>query len=519
MLLLVTACKTSIEPDFGYTPELPKAGQIVTFANLTEGDESWSWTFGDGGTSTAENPTHIFRKPGKYDVSLTVNSNKNDVRTKQIVVYDSVPSIYIEGGSVKYYQPTEFSVLVYNPYGYDVTYEWTFSTNAHSEDIDESGKSTESALSVYFNQKNVEETVHLELTVGDSLYKINKKFIVQDVLARSLVMAAKDGKILRQRIFDKGPEDYTQTTFSSGKHPFYIQCLSNKLYIFDAGTHVGAAKEELTGKTGDGSIRKIDFETGLSTEIVNNSNVGAEHGFYNGFVDGSTIYWTDFSQFVYKTPNNNSALGNFDWRGSADAQTAVPFYLVKADRLGYYGNGLTNDQLSGGIYFYDNIYFWAKAGNGRGIYRFSSTDILSSNVTGAGTPPQSGTILADFAVRAFAIDNMNQKIYFSVTAPADKTGLWVANLSGTNPVRIDDAPMDAPSEYITGIVVDNVTNKVYWAYRAPVQLSADYFIEHPNHRSGVKSVRLAKSNSVYKDIEYFVSDVEVYGIAIDEVLK
>lgn len=519
ILLSVPACKTSIQPDFSYSPESPKVGETVSFTNLTEGDESWSWNFGDGGTSTAENPTHIYKKPGKYDVALTVNSNKNDIRTRQIVVYDSVPSIYIKGGSVNYYQITDFSVLVYNPYGYDVTYEWTFSTNAHSEDLNEKGKSTEPDLSVYFSQKNIEETVHLEITVGDSLYKIDKKFIVEDVPTRSIVMAAKNGKILRQRIFDNGFENYTETAFSSGKHPFYIQCLANKLYVFDAGTHIGASSVELSGKPGDGNIRKIDFETNVTTEIVNNSNTGAEHGFYNGFVDGSTIYWTDFSQFIYRTPNNNTVLGNFDWRGTADAQTAVPFYLAKADRLGYFGNGLTTDQMTGGIYFYDNIYFWAKTGTGRGIYRFAASDILSANVVGTGVPPQSGAILTDYAVRAFAIDNMNQKIYFSVTAPTDKIGLWVANLSGTNPVRIDDAPIDTQAEYITGIVVDNVSNKVYWAYRAPSHLSSDYFLQNSNHRTGVKFVRLAKSNSVYKNIEYLVTDIEVYGLTIDEVEK
>lgn len=519
LLFSIPACKTSIEPDFSYSPALPKVGETVSFTNLTDGDESWSWIFGDGGTSKVENPTHIFKKPGKYNVTLTVNSNKNDLRTKQIVVYDSIPSVYIEGGNVKYYQKTQFSVLVYNPYGYDVTYEWTFSGNAHSDDIDGTGKSTKSGLSVFFSQKNVEETVHLEIAVGDSLYKIDKKFTVQDVRARSIVMAAKNGKILRQRLFDNGFEDYTETVFSSGKHPFYIQCLSNKLYVFDAGTYIGATNAELNGKSGDGSIRRIDFGTNVSTEIINNRNVGAEHGFYNGFVSGSTIYWTDFSQFVYKTPNNNTIIGDFDWRGSADAQTLVPFYLTKVDRLGYYGNGLTNDQMSGGIYFYDNIYFWAKAGSGRGIYRFSASDILNSNVVGNGVQPQSGAILTDFAVRAFAIDNMNQKIYFSVTAPTDKIGLWVANLSGTNPVRIDDAPIDTQAEYITGIVVDNVSNKVYWSYRAPSHLSSDYFLQNPNHRTGVKFVRLAKSNSVYKNIEYLAKDIEVYGLAIDEVEK
>lgn len=515
-IILISGCKTSIDPDFSFSPDMPKAGETVTFTNLTEEGESWGWTFGDGSTSTVESPTHTYKKAGKYDVTLKINSNKNYVRTKEIVIYDSVPSIYIEDEIVKYYQSAEFSVLVYNPYSYDVTYEWTFPSNAHSEDIDENGESTESSLSVYFSEKNVKETVHLKITVGDSIYPVSKTFMVEDIPARSLVMAQKDGKILRQRIFDNGLEDYTETTISSGKHPFYIQALSNKLYVFDAGTHVSALKDDLAGKVGDGSIRKIDFETNTATEIINNRFAdGAIHGFYNGFVDGSSIYWTDFGQFVYKTPNNNTVLGDFDWRGSADAQTAVPYYHVKADRLGYFGNGLTNDQLSGGIYYYDNIYFWAKAGTGRGIYRFSASDILNANVTSSGTPPLSGAILTDFAVRAFDIDHINQKIYFSATAPADKIGFWVANLSGTNPVLIDDAPMDDAAKYITGIIVDNASNKVYWSYRTP----AGYSGSNQNHRSGVKYVRLAKSNSVYKDINYFALNVEVYGIAIDEVEK
>lgn len=514
VILSVTSCKTPIEPDFSYLPEMPKAGERITFTNLTETGDVWNWTFGDGGKSVAKSPTYIYKKPGIYNITLMADSNDNYVRTKQITVYDTIPSIYIENNSVKYYRTAKFNVLVYNPYSKTVTYKWSFSDNAHGDNL-VNGESTDASVSVYFSQKNVEETVHLEITVGDSIYPVSKSFMVEDVTARSMIMAKKDGMILRQRIFDNGFEDYTETTFSSGKHPFYIQALSNKLYIFDAGTHVGSTIQELTGKTGDGNIRKIDFASNTSIEIIHNRNVGAIHGFYNGFVDGTAIYWTDFGQFVYKTPNTNTVLGDFDWRGSADAQIAVPFYLVKADRLGYFGNGLTNDQLSGGIYYYDNIYFWAKAGTGRGICRFSASDILNANVTTSGTSPLSGAILTDFAVRAFDIDHINQKIYFSVTAPADKTGLWVANLSGTNPVLIDDAPMDDAAKYITGIVVDNASSKVYWSYRTP----AGYTGNNENHRSGVKYVRLAKSNTVYKDINYFATNVDVYGITIDEVEK
>ena len=36
---------------------------------------SWSWTFGDGGTSTAQNPSHSYTAGGAYTVSLTVTDN------------------------------------------------------------------------------------------------------------------------------------------------------------------------------------------------------------------------------------------------------------------------------------------------------------------------------------------------------------------------------------------------------------------------------------------------------------
>ncbi|HTE24892.1 PKD domain-containing protein, partial [Flavitalea sp.] len=36
----------------------------------------WLWTFGDGGTSTAQNPTYIYSTPGYYDVTLQITSNQ-----------------------------------------------------------------------------------------------------------------------------------------------------------------------------------------------------------------------------------------------------------------------------------------------------------------------------------------------------------------------------------------------------------------------------------------------------------
>ncbi|HEY0751561.1 MAG TPA: PKD domain-containing protein, partial [Chitinophagaceae bacterium] len=42
---------------------------------------SWKWNFGDGGTSTQQNPQHIYRNPGSYTVSLTITTDKGCTKT------------------------------------------------------------------------------------------------------------------------------------------------------------------------------------------------------------------------------------------------------------------------------------------------------------------------------------------------------------------------------------------------------------------------------------------------------
>jgi PKD repeat protein len=56
----------------------------VKFTDLSTGNPiSWAWNFGDGTTSTEQNPTHVYRLEGTYDVSLTVtNSYGTDTETK-----------------------------------------------------------------------------------------------------------------------------------------------------------------------------------------------------------------------------------------------------------------------------------------------------------------------------------------------------------------------------------------------------------------------------------------------------
>jgi PKD repeat protein len=65
-------------PQFTATPSTDNynpAGNTVSFTNLTNaGTWTWSWDFGDSGTSAAQNPSHTYTGIGTYNVKLSVTN-------------------------------------------------------------------------------------------------------------------------------------------------------------------------------------------------------------------------------------------------------------------------------------------------------------------------------------------------------------------------------------------------------------------------------------------------------------
>ncbi len=58
--------------DFNATPTNGPAPMNVTFMDLSQYANGWLWTFGDGGNSTQQNPSHNYTAVGVYDVTLRV---------------------------------------------------------------------------------------------------------------------------------------------------------------------------------------------------------------------------------------------------------------------------------------------------------------------------------------------------------------------------------------------------------------------------------------------------------------
>lgn len=74
--------------DFAGTPATGPAPLLVNFSDRSLGmPTSWRWEFGDGQTSTERNPTHTYKRPGRYPVKLTVSDARGDTSTKTAVDY------------------------------------------------------------------------------------------------------------------------------------------------------------------------------------------------------------------------------------------------------------------------------------------------------------------------------------------------------------------------------------------------------------------------------------------------
>ncbi len=124
---------TAPTADFSATPMSGTLPLEVTFTDSssdgTASITSWSWDFGDGTTSSEENPIHTFSTAGTFEVSLTVQSAdgsdeevKSDFITVEAAVAVREPSgvetVTIDGEDV---EAAENEVLVY--FVEDVTQE------------------------------------------------------------------------------------------------------------------------------------------------------------------------------------------------------------------------------------------------------------------------------------------------------------------------------------------------------------------------------------------------------------
>ncbi|HKK61009.1 MAG TPA: PKD domain-containing protein, partial [Bacteroidales bacterium] len=104
-LLALSSCEdeSSLEPIASFQYETSESNFLdIVFTNFSENAVSYSWDFGDGETSTEENPTHTYAETGTYTVVLTA-MNEDDISAtyqQEIEVTDPNEALTLLAGEV-----------------------------------------------------------------------------------------------------------------------------------------------------------------------------------------------------------------------------------------------------------------------------------------------------------------------------------------------------------------------------------------------------------------------------------
>ena len=73
--------------NFSADKQTGSAPLTIQFSDLSSSADSWVWNFGDGNSSTEQNPSHTYSEPGKYPVKLKVSDGS---KTDSIIKNDFI---------------------------------------------------------------------------------------------------------------------------------------------------------------------------------------------------------------------------------------------------------------------------------------------------------------------------------------------------------------------------------------------------------------------------------------------
>ncbi|HSZ26003.1 MAG TPA: PKD domain-containing protein, partial [Cytophagaceae bacterium] len=123
---------------------VPFFATATNFDFLCNGPIKWNWDFGDGQTSSEQNPFHLFPKEGNYIVSLSIQNSAVAKDTLALLIADSclknmyVPNAFTPNGDgendyayLRTINSTKIDFRIYNRWGEEV-----FHTNSLQEGWD-----------------------------------------------------------------------------------------------------------------------------------------------------------------------------------------------------------------------------------------------------------------------------------------------------------------------------------------------------------------------------------------------
>ena len=331
------------------------------FTDKTTGNVSnWYWDFGDGSTSTLENPVHNYAKAGNYTVSLSISDNHNncyDIKTQTI----QVGNVACEA-NFTYSIASQTVIFANTSTGTLYTYYWDFGDGNYSTAINPTHKflnlgtyevsltvaNKDSCMdkksfvislgtvgcdagfsyyvdsitnTVYLKENNISTTTNEMWTFGDGMVSNNQgpshQFSKPGFYTVSLSVYNSINNCI----------DYIEKVVPIGSEG--ADCQADFIYQVDSAKHIVNFTDASLG-----NIKTYSWNFGdnvklplSKTSVKNPSYTYATGGYYN--VCHLVVNKKGISNIACKvlgvsTNNNNGCQSNFDF--SVDAQTKTAYF-------------------------------------------------------------------------------------------------------------------------------------------------------------------------------------------------
>ncbi|MBP1910712.1 lectin like domain-containing protein [Methanolobus bombayensis] len=282
--------------------------------------DTWDWDFGDGSTSSEQNPSHVYTSPGFYDVSLNVsNSFGSNVSTKNSVIYISNSTLVVNSSGTSAFSTINEAVdlvqdgdtILVEPGVYNERVTITennvslVSSTGNPEDVriicNEAGYATiaidadniaisgVTASNGYFGIKlsssqvsNISNCIVSENNIGLQILLSSQNNILKNNCMLNNTFNCR---------FDSYPNDIDTSNTVDGKPIYYLVNISD--LIIDSGSNAGVV---YLFNCSNISIKDLNVENNVDGFYLENSN--------NITISNCTSGSNSYGLFLYSSNNN-----------------------------------------------------------------------------------------------------------------------------------------------------------------------------------------------------------------------
>lgn len=460
----------------------------IQFNNTSSKSGAARWDFGDGETSTENNPTHKYKAAGVYKVKLTIDGVGE--RIYPLLIYDIAPVLSVTQQSASPIVindvDVELGITLPNPENLICKYEWTFPEGT----MDADGNIVASFTGYSHEDGSIDYPGKLKFKhIGSQKIEIKTWFDINgenrrledsyvnvqvgcNYPCKTVYYAVLDGNVKAYKLVDmsKLPEGTKNNPFDlgvkSGSTPQNLVYAHYKdqdlIFILDCGKQFNYITAP--AGLGDGKITVMNSDASVVDIFVSNIGGDAYEDPFHGFADDEDLYYTDRNTGIRRM--------SLDKRGQVETND----YFVQNNWIGYYGKGIAWGAIHNGI-FKDSqgMWYWGKDFNAYGFFRFQASDVQQGMDPNKVALPHP-IILSNAYVSAFTVDEKNGKFY-AFFRDNENMGLNVFDLPAYDKgldlkerkvkVAMDCDLIKGSGEeamYVTQLALDKATGRVYFGF-------------------------------------------------------